>query len=61
MAEVRLRVNENGRVALPVAFRRALDIRPGDHRCWRAWKGTRFGLPRCGIASSGPSGMCGSL
>ena len=30
MAEVRLRVNENGRVVLPVAFRRALDIRPGD-------------------------------
>ncbi len=30
MAEVRLRVNENGRIVLPVAFRRALDIRPGD-------------------------------
>lgn len=30
MAEFRLRVNENGRVVLPVAFRRALDIRPGD-------------------------------
>lgn len=30
MAEFRLRVNENGRVVLPIAFRRALDIRPGD-------------------------------
>ncbi|HUI42950.1 MAG TPA: AbrB/MazE/SpoVT family DNA-binding domain-containing protein [Terriglobia bacterium] len=30
MTEIRLRVNENGRVVLPVAFRRALDIRPGD-------------------------------
>ena len=31
MAEVRLRVNENGRVVLPAAFRRALNIRSGDH------------------------------
>ena len=30
MAEVRLRVNENGRVVLPAAFRKALKIRPGD-------------------------------
>lgn len=30
MSEVRLRVNENGRVVLPAAFRKALDIRPGD-------------------------------
>ena len=30
MAHVRLRVNENGRVVLPVAFRKALNIRPGD-------------------------------
>ncbi len=30
MAHVRLRVNENGRVVLPAAFRRALNIRPGD-------------------------------
>ena len=30
MSEVRLRVNENGRVVLPAAFRKALNIRPGD-------------------------------
>jgi AbrB family looped-hinge helix DNA binding protein len=30
MAEVRLRVNENGRVVLPAAFRKALNIRSGD-------------------------------
>jgi AbrB family looped-hinge helix DNA binding protein len=30
MSNVRLRVNENGRVVLPAAFRKALDIRPGD-------------------------------
>jgi AbrB family looped-hinge helix DNA binding protein len=30
MTEVRLRVNENGRMVLPAAFRKALDIRPGD-------------------------------
>jgi len=30
MADVRLRVNENGRVVLPAAFRKALNIRPGD-------------------------------
>jgi AbrB family looped-hinge helix DNA binding protein len=30
MAEVWLRVNENGRVVLPAAFRKALNIRPGD-------------------------------
>jgi AbrB family looped-hinge helix DNA binding protein len=30
MAEVRIRVNENGRLVLPAAFRRALNIRPGD-------------------------------
>jgi AbrB family looped-hinge helix DNA binding protein len=30
MAHVRLRVNENGRVVLPAAFRKALHIRPGD-------------------------------
>ena len=30
MAHVRLRVNENGRVVLPAAFRKALNIRPGD-------------------------------
>jgi AbrB family looped-hinge helix DNA binding protein len=27
---IRMRVNENGRVVLPVAFRKALDIKPGD-------------------------------
>jgi AbrB family looped-hinge helix DNA binding protein len=27
---VRMRVNENGRVVLPAAFRKALDIKPGD-------------------------------
>ena len=27
---VKMRVNENGRVVLPAAFRRALDIKPGD-------------------------------
>ena len=30
MSEIKLRVNENGRVVLPAAFRKALDIRPGD-------------------------------
>lgn len=30
MTEIRLRVNENGRVVLPAAFRKALNIRPGD-------------------------------
>jgi AbrB family looped-hinge helix DNA binding protein len=30
MTYVRLRVNENGRVVLPAAFRKALNIRPGD-------------------------------
>ncbi|MGA3323089.1 MAG: AbrB/MazE/SpoVT family DNA-binding domain-containing protein [Terriglobia bacterium] len=30
MSDVRLRVNENGRVVLPAAFRKALSIRPGD-------------------------------
>jgi AbrB family looped-hinge helix DNA binding protein len=30
MADVWLRVNENGRVVLPAAFRKALNIRPGD-------------------------------
>ena len=30
MTDVRLRVNENGRVSLPAAFRKALNIRPGD-------------------------------
>ncbi|HEV2350401.1 MAG TPA: AbrB/MazE/SpoVT family DNA-binding domain-containing protein [Terriglobia bacterium] len=30
MSGVRLRVNENGRVVLPAAFRKALDIHPGD-------------------------------
>ena len=30
MADVRLRVNENGRVVLPATFRMALNIRPGD-------------------------------
>lgn len=30
MAHVRLRVNENGRIVLPAAFRKALNIRPGD-------------------------------
>jgi AbrB family looped-hinge helix DNA binding protein len=30
MAEARLRVSENGRVVLPAAFRKALNIRPGD-------------------------------
>ena len=30
MSNVRLRVNENGRVVLPAAFRKALNIRPGD-------------------------------
>lgn len=28
--DVRLRVNENGRVVIPVAFRKALGIKPGD-------------------------------
>ena len=28
--ETRLRVNENGRVVIPAAFRKALGIRPGD-------------------------------
>jgi len=27
---IRMRVNESGRVVLPVAFRRALGIKPGD-------------------------------
>ena len=27
---VRMRVNESGRIVLPAAFRRALDIEPGD-------------------------------
>jgi len=31
ISNVRLRVNENGRVVLPAAFRKALNIRPGDH------------------------------
>ncbi|HLY59907.1 MAG TPA: AbrB/MazE/SpoVT family DNA-binding domain-containing protein [Terriglobia bacterium] len=30
MSEVKLRVTENGRVVLPAAFRKALDIHPGD-------------------------------
>jgi AbrB family looped-hinge helix DNA binding protein len=30
MADVRLRVNENGRLVLPAAFRKALNIRSGD-------------------------------
>jgi AbrB family looped-hinge helix DNA binding protein len=30
MPDIRLRVNENGRIVLPVAFRKALNIRPGD-------------------------------
>ena len=30
MADIRLRVNENGRLVLPAAFRKALNIRPGD-------------------------------
>jgi len=29
-AEARLRVNENGRVVIPAAFRKALGINPGD-------------------------------
>jgi len=29
-AEARLRVNENGRVVIPAAFRRALGINAGD-------------------------------
>jgi len=28
--EARLKVNENGRVVIPAAFRKALGIRPGD-------------------------------
>ncbi len=28
--EARLRINENGRVVIPAAFRRALGINPGD-------------------------------
>jgi AbrB family looped-hinge helix DNA binding protein len=28
--EVRLRLNENGRVVIPAAFRKALGIKPGD-------------------------------
>jgi bifunctional DNA-binding transcriptional regulator/antitoxin component of YhaV-PrlF toxin-antitoxin module len=31
MAEVRLRVDENGRVAPSAPLRKALNIRPGDH------------------------------
>ncbi|HMD99408.1 MAG TPA: AbrB/MazE/SpoVT family DNA-binding domain-containing protein [Terriglobia bacterium] len=30
MADIRLRVNENGRLVLPASFRKALDICPGD-------------------------------
>ena len=30
VTNIRLRVNENGRASLPAAFRRALNIRPGD-------------------------------
>jgi AbrB family looped-hinge helix DNA binding protein len=30
MNETRVRVNENGRVVIPVAFRKALGIKPGD-------------------------------
>ena len=30
MSNVRLRVNENGRVVIPASFRKALHIRPGD-------------------------------
>lgn len=30
MTEVRTRVNENGRVVLPAAFRESLGIKPGD-------------------------------
>ena len=30
MTDVRLRVNENGRLVLPAAFRKALNIRTGD-------------------------------
>jgi AbrB family looped-hinge helix DNA binding protein len=29
-AETRLRINENGRVVIPAAFRKALGINPGD-------------------------------
>ena len=28
--DVRLRLNENGRVVIPAAFRKALEIKPGD-------------------------------
>jgi AbrB family looped-hinge helix DNA binding protein len=28
--DVRLRINENGRVVIPAAFRKALGIKPGD-------------------------------
>jgi AbrB family looped-hinge helix DNA binding protein len=30
MNETRVRVNENGRVVIPAAFRKALGIKPGD-------------------------------
>lgn len=28
--DVRLRINENGRIVIPAAFRKALGIKPGD-------------------------------
>lgn len=28
--DIRLRINENGRVVIPAAFRKALGIKPGD-------------------------------
>ncbi len=30
MEEIRMRVNENGRVVIPASFRKALGIHPGD-------------------------------
>lgn len=36
---IRMRVNESGRVVLPAAFRRALDIKPGDEVVGRVESG----------------------
>ena len=36
---IRMRVNESGRVVLPAAIRKALDIRPGDEVVGRVRRG----------------------